>query len=107
MTASMDFTAIVWDLAAQGRATAPTHTGKVLGITVSPDGSTAASLGVDGLALVWDCATGTLQASLQVGPAPRRSAGCQNQAKGCGVRYLPSRLACGRLGLRSMNCELQ
>ena len=67
MTASMDSTAIVWDLAAQSRATAPTHAGKVLGITVSPDGSTAASLGGDGLALVWNCGTGTLQASLQVG----------------------------------------
>ena len=67
MTASMDSTAVVWDLAAQSRPTAPMHVGKVLGITVSPDGSTAASLGGDGLALVWDCSTGILQASLQVG----------------------------------------
>ena len=67
MTASLDATAIVWDLAAPSRITAPMHTGKVLGITVSPDGSTAASLGGDGQALVWDCGNGDMQASLQVG----------------------------------------
>ena len=66
VTANMDATAIVWDLAAQGRITAPTHAGKVLGITVSPEGSTAASLGADGLAHVWKCSSGDMQAMFQV-----------------------------------------
>jgi len=66
VTASTDATAVVWDLAAQERTTAPMHSGKVLGLTVSPDGSTAASLGGDGLALVWNCASGDMQATFQV-----------------------------------------
>ena len=80
MTASMDATAIVWDLAAPSRITAPTHAGRVLGITVSPDGSTAASLGGDGLALVWDCSSGNMQTSLQVSVAVDASAGLGTSA---------------------------
>ena len=42
------------------------HTGSVASISVSPDGITAASLGTDGCALLWDTSTGSLQGTLEV-----------------------------------------
>lgn len=65
VTASMDATVRVWDLAARSQGTVHTHTGKVSSISVSPDGATAASVGDDGQALLWDTVGGMLRGTLQ------------------------------------------
>lgn len=65
MTVSLDATARVWDMAAGFYVKVHMHSGNVSAISVSPDGATAASVGDDGQALVWDTATGQLRATLQ------------------------------------------
>src|SRR5271168_4444149 len=40
------------------------HSGDVLGVAFTPDGQTIVSCGSDGLAKIWDVATGTVRADL-------------------------------------------
>ena len=66
MTGSQDSTARVWDLAAGPSKLEQGHSGRVHTVSISPDGRTAASIGDDAKALVWDCSTGKSVHTLQV-----------------------------------------
>jgi WD40 repeat protein/class 3 adenylate cyclase len=59
VTASGDGTAKIWDLRSRRELTTLRgHSGPVLGVSVTPDGSRVATSSADGTAKVWDAATG-------------------------------------------------
>ena len=59
VTASIDGTAKIWDLASRRElATLLGHSGPVMGVAVSPDGALVATGSLDGTAKLWDAETG-------------------------------------------------